>query len=169
MLLKVKKTLAGLWSLIVGLKITGHNFCSPQLTVHYPREEVTNLDGFNGHVELVPSPKDPMLPKCIACGACARNCPSQCISLDFEKIEPAAQEGEDSESGGKKKKSQKKVTRFTLDFNYCSLCGLCVRSCPVGSLRFSSDVYLAGFDPQEFRMDLLERMRGQIATQGEKD
>lgn len=160
--------MSGLCSLIVGLRITGHNFFRPQLTVHYPREEVTNLDGFNGHVELVPSPKDPMLPKCIACGTCARNCPSQCISLDFEKIEPAEREGEDPQSGGKKKKSRKKVTRFTLDFNYCSLCGLCVRTCPVDSLRFSRDVYLAGFDPREFRLDLLERMRGQADSKGDK-
>jgi NADH-quinone oxidoreductase subunit I len=31
----------------------------------------------------------------------------------------------------------------------------------VGSLRFSEDVYLAGFTKQEFEYDLLTRLRGQ--------
>ena len=50
----IQKTLKGLWSLIVGLKVTGKEFCRPWITVHYPRQEVTNLDTYRGHIDLVP-------------------------------------------------------------------------------------------------------------------
>ena len=46
------KTLKSLWSLVVGLKITGVELWKPWLTVHYPRQEVDNVASFRGHIEL---------------------------------------------------------------------------------------------------------------------
>lgn len=174
MVKKIKQTFTDLWSLVVGLKVTGKNFFQPQLTVHYPRETVDTLDGYRGHVELVPKKNDPFNPICIACGTCAKICPSNCITLHVKKVtEPApSAKKEDSASqepvqnnqkaaSPKKTKTKRVLEAFELNYNYCSLCGLCAQSCPLGGLRFSKNVYLAGVSPKEFEFDLLARMRSQ--------
>ena len=73
------KTLKGLWSLIVGLKITGVELVKPWLTVHYPRQEVTNLSSFRGHIELMPAAGDPLTSRCIMCWKCVEICPVDAI------------------------------------------------------------------------------------------
>ncbi len=164
-----QSTLQGIKSLFVGLKVTGHNFVMPQITVHYPRQVVTNLDTYRGHVELVAKENDPMTAKCIMCGQCAKACPSNCIELVVrkEEVEPEpaakADDGQGEEAAPKapaKKKVKRVLDRFMLNYNYCSLCGQCVQTCPADSLRFSNNSYLAGFSREDFVFDLLQRMRG---------
>ena len=46
----------------------------------------------------------------------------------------------------------------------CSLCGLCVQTCPVSSLAFSKDVYLAGGSRKDFEFDLLKRLRDRAGS-----
>lgn len=144
---------AGLWSLVVGLFITGKNFALPQLTVHYPRQAVPNLDTYRGHIELVAKDNDPTQPRCLACQLCATACPSQCIKIVIAK------ETVDKEQPPAKKAPKKRPEAFYLNYNLCSLCGMCVQSCPADSLMFSRDVYLAGYARQDFEYDLMERMR----------
>ncbi|WP_035243840.1 4Fe-4S binding protein [Desulfonatronovibrio hydrogenovorans] len=173
MIKTLREALTGVWSMLVGLKITGKNFFQPQITVHYPRKTVESLEGYRGHIELVPKDDDPAATKCIACGTCYQLCPSSCINLRTRQ----------QPSGSKQmlpphpdmaflplELKQKfihphEVVRepesFHLDYNYCSLCGLCVQNCPANALRFSSDVYLAGYSRQEFEYDLLARLRYQ--------
>ncbi len=167
-----QSTLQGIKSLLVGLKVTGVNFVMPQITVHYPRQVVTNLETYRGHIDLVPKEDDPMTPKCILCGQCAKACPSNCIELVIRKEETIeepppeakaeAAKGEDAPAKAAPKKKVKRILdAFMLDYNYCSLCGQCVQTCPVSSLEFSTDAYLAGYSREEFVFDLLKRMRGQ--------
>ncbi len=82
---RLRDTAVGLWSLLVGLKVTAMNFVRPEITIHYPREVSPTLEGFRGHIELVPSEEDPSKSKCIACGNCVRTCPSACITMKSEK------------------------------------------------------------------------------------
>ncbi|MGM0538584.1 MAG: 4Fe-4S dicluster domain-containing protein [Thermodesulfobacteriota bacterium] len=165
---KFNDTIMGLWSLLVGLKVTAFNFTRPQVTVHYPRQTVPSLEGYRGHIELIPQDDDPLKPKCIACNTCVRMCPSCCISLTA--IKPQKKAAEDKETSGaesgekpKPKKAKPELESFVLDYNYCSLCGQCVQNCPVDALRYTSDVYLAGFSRQEFVFDLLARLHDQAA------
>ncbi|MBS3779645.1 MAG: 4Fe-4S binding protein [Desulfovermiculus sp.] len=169
---KFQDTIMGLWSLLVGLKVTAYNFARPEVTVHYPRKTVPSLEGYRGHIELVPSQENPLKSKCIACMTCARMCPSACISLTAskpKKKEAESQEADGSESGekSKAKKAKPELESFVLDFNYCCLCGLCVQNCPADALRFSSEVYLAGFSRQEFVFDLLARLQSQAEQTGQ--
>ena len=158
---KIWYDVAGLWSLIVGLKVTGSYFFRDQVTVHYPRKTVDNLESFRGPIELVPNPDDPESPKCIACMTCVTVCPGGCISVTKQKKARAGpvEPGMDKEGGGKdgRKKAPKRPSAFTYDYTLCSLCGLCVENCPVHSIRFSDRGYLAGFDKDAFVFDLLER------------
>jgi NADH-quinone oxidoreductase subunit I len=168
----IRNNLARLWSLIVGLKVTGKYFASPQITVHYPRRTVENLSTFHGPIELVPNPKDPTKPKCIACLQCASACPSNCLTV---MMKPAAkptpeelQAQKEAEAKGQKvkKTAPKEPGKFTYDFTLCSLCGICVETCPVESLRFSNDAYLASTDKKDFFYDLLARLAKQAERGG---
>lgn len=159
--------LKGVWSLLVGLRVTGAEFAKKQVTVHYPRQVVDNITTFRGHIELVGKPKDPAVPKCISCMMCQSVCPSGCIIVKKSpKIKPTEEELRAAEEAGKpapKPKAVKTPKGLLLDYNLCSLCGLCVQNCPVGSLRFSTDVYLAGFERKDFEYDLVKRLKEQAA------
>ncbi|MFO7727088.1 MAG: 4Fe-4S binding protein [Desulfonatronovibrio sp.] len=173
MIKTLRQAVTGVWSMLVGLKVTGRSFFQPQITVHYPRNTVESLEGYRGHIELVPQEKDPYQSKCIACGTCVLLCPSQCISLRVDKRNLPRKVNRSGHPGMKEmpldlkhkhvhpEKMDKKPRYFHLDFNYCSLCGLCVQNCPTGALRFSSDVYLAGYSRKEFEYDLLARLNYQ--------
>ena len=172
----IRKTLSGLWSLIVGLKVTGKEFCKPWLTVHYPRQEVTNLDTYRGHIDLVSLPDNLAEPRCVVCGRCEEICPSGCIRIEMH-LPGEGQTTENTQrnlllisnvplpnsSAREPVNSSDKILRildgFYLNYNLCSLCGLCVQNCPVSSLTFSSDVYLAGRTREDFEFDLIQRLK----------
>jgi len=162
-------TFRGLYSLLVGLGVTRNNLFRSSVTVHYPRE-TTYLEGFRGPVELSPSEDDPEKPKCNACGNCVRICPSACLYMKATKPKKKeaeedtsfdGQTTEENKTEKSSKKSKPELQSFVLDFTYCSQCGLCVQNCPVGSLRFSHDVFLAGFSRDEFVFDLLAKLKKQ--------
>jgi NADH-quinone oxidoreductase subunit I len=163
--LNIKNKLADIWSLIIGLKVTGKYFISPQLTVHYPRQTVNNITSFHGPVELVANPDNPERPKCIVCLQCASACPSGCLTVEGKKPqEPSPEEiqaKKEAEARGEKvkKSAPKELEKFIYDYTLCSLCGTCVETCPVDSLRFSSRSYLASTSKQGFVYDLLEQIR----------
>lgn len=173
------KTLQGLWSLVVGLKITGVELFKPWLTVHYPRQEVENLPSYRGHIELVPAADDPLNPRCIMCWKCVEICPSRCISLRMHAT------GEDSATAADDPglllapemkspysthlapppdKIARVLDSYRLNYSLCSLCGLCVQSCPVDAIRFSRNAYLVGTSRQSFELDLLARLKSQAAS-----
>ena len=169
----IQKTLKGLWSLIVGLKVTGKEFCRPWITVQYPRQEVSNLDSYRGHIELVSQPNEPKKPLCIVCKRCEEVCPSGCIRVEGHLPGDAFVEtrqlllisnvrlpgSSSKEPICSTDKALRILDSFTLNFNLCSLCGLCVQSCPVSSLTFSKDVYLAGRTRKDFEFDLIKRLK----------
>ncbi|MGX9364471.1 4Fe-4S binding protein [Desulfoplanes sp. PS50] len=151
----IRQAIKGLYSLIIGLGITGRALFSKTKTVHYPRQTVDNIDTYHGHIEFVPTDEPSHFSKCIACGTCVRNCPSQCITMEKAELPPEI--GEDGKL--QKPKKAKYPSLFEVDYNYCSLCGQCVENCPTKALRFSTDVYLAGFSRSDFDYDLIERSR----------
>lgn len=165
----VFENLKRLWSLIVGLRVTGQNYVQPQITVHYPRQTVgDSISTFRGHIELIGKPKQPEVAKCICCMLCVTSCPSSCIKVVKKKEpkpDPAAEAPKDMATPTpekvappKKKKALKTPSKWTVDFNLCSLCGTCVEVCPVKSLRFSDNSYLASYDSNDFKYDLLAEL-----------
>jgi formate hydrogenlyase subunit 6/NADH:ubiquinone oxidoreductase subunit I len=111
----------GFWSLIVGLKVTGGHMLRRRVTIYYPHE-VPDVAKWGGPIELVRFPETGTH-DCIACNACVRVCPSECITVEGQRPE-----------GSKKLRA----TLFHLDFSTCSLCGLCVDVCPTDTLRYST-------------------------------
>ena len=175
----IRKTLTGLWSLIVGLKVTGIEFFKPGVTVHFPRKEVTNLGTYRGHIELVARQDDRNQSKCIVCRRCEEICPSGCIRIEMHV--PGQEKCRGSQelllvsnvvlAGSCKKDPISQDTDilrvldgFYLNYNLCSLCGLCVQNCPVCSLEFSKDVYLAARSRKDFEYELLGRLEARASS-----
>ena len=173
----VSEAATGLKSLLVGLGITGRAFARPAVTVIYPRQEVDNLDTYRGHVELIGREDNPAMPRCIACGACTRACPSQCLSVacpisggggSHEAQEGVEMAGEliarAAVMAPAPQKGCKVPGAFSYDYSLCSLCGQCVKACPVDSLRFSGHAYFVGASRADFRLDLLARLTRQAVN-----
>ncbi len=171
------KKIKGLWSLVVGLFITGKYFCSPTLTTFYPRQTVDPEaeSSYRGPIELVGSPKDPATPKCISCMLCVQACPSGCITVkkspapamtpeEQKAFDEAVARGENP----KKPAAPKNPSLWHYDFTLCSLCACCVEACPVDSIAFSHELYLAGRRREDFTMDLLARLKRTAAKQAAK-
>jgi len=135
----------GLWSLLMGMRVTIGQFFQPKVTVQYPHEALKMPPRFRGHIELV---RDPETGKaiCYACKLCERACPSDCITVEGVKLE------------GDKKKS---VSEFRLDFTKCSLCGSCVEACKSGAIRYTRDYNLASTRKEDFVMDLFKRLEAE--------
>lgn len=148
----------GLKSLVIGLGVTGKAFCQPGVTVIYPKQEVDNLASFRGHVELIGKEDNPAVARCVACGACVKGCPSNCITI---LCPVPAKEGESgpAKMGPAPQKGSKTPGEFIVDFSLCSLCGQCARICPVDSLQFSNNPYMVSFDRKDFQIDLIARLK----------
>ncbi len=131
----------GLISLFIGMGITFKEFFKPTVTVSYPYETLTMCEKYRGHIELVAN--EDGKPKCVACGLCQRACPSGCISLAGKKPE------------GEKKKV---LSKYTLDFTRCSLCGSCVEACNFSAIEYSKEYNLASTRREDFIFDLLKRL-----------
>jgi NADH-quinone oxidoreductase subunit I len=63
------------------------------------------------------------LTTCIACEACARACPANCITIDRQRV--AGRKGF-------------QVASFRIDYGKCLFCGLCIEPCPVDCIFMGS-------------------------------
>jgi NADH-quinone oxidoreductase subunit I len=174
------KALKGLWSLAVGLRITAVELVKPQITVHYPRQEVMNLATYRGHIELVPQDAEPQTPRCIMCWRCVDICPSRCITLRMHvkgeeagraadlglRLSPDVLLADSQHRTPPPDQIERILDVYRLNFSLCSLCGLCVQSCPVDAIRFTGNAYLVGTTRQTFDIDLLGRLKQRAASRG---
>ena len=132
----------GIKSLAIGMKITNRELFIKPVTLQYPHEALKMTPRYRGHVELIKNPET-YTHNCVACGMCAKGCPSDCITVESKKV--AGVKG-------------KVVTAYILDFTRCSLCGECVENCNFGALTFSNEYNLASTRKQDFIYNLLERL-----------
>jgi NADH-quinone oxidoreductase subunit I len=134
--------LIGAKSLIVGMIVTAKRLFKPIITVQYPYQKLTMTPNFRGHIEFIKF-DDTRTHHCVACGLCARICPSHVIKLQGEK-----------EKAGSKKVGR----RYVIDFSKCSHCGLCVDVCPEQTLKFSREYELVFFERWDTVINLMARL-----------
>jgi len=111
----------GAKSLVVGLGVTGRHLVRRPVTLLYPHQ-TPDASRWNGPIDLKTFAAT-LTHDCIACNACVRVCPSDCITVDGRRPE-----------GSKKMRA----TKFLIDFSTCSLCGLCIDVCPTDTLEYST-------------------------------
>ena len=141
----------GLWSLLIGMKVTIREFFRKKVTEQYPENRATlkMADRFRGTLTLVKDEQGQY--KCIACGICQNVCPNQTISLTGEMIETA---------DGKKKKV---LTDYRYDLGSCTFCQLCVTSCPHGAIEFDQKFEHAVFTRAKLVLHLNENKTASAA------
>lgn len=113
--------------LIKGLILTLSRFLNPNtcVTEQYPDERPKLPPRFRGLPELQMGQDG--REKCVACGLCARVCPSQCITV----------EGDEDETHRRYPKI------YELDSFRCIFCGFCEEACPVRAIILSDTFELA--------------------------
>ncbi|MDD5657101.1 MAG: NADH-quinone oxidoreductase subunit I [Elusimicrobia bacterium] len=105
-----KRVAGDAWAFAQGLWITLRYLFKPAVTVQYPTEKLVPYDAFRGALLFDAS-------SCIACGLCAKACPSSCIALE-------------GQVNAETKKRLPRVEWYTLDLGKCNFCGLCQEACP---------------------------------------
>jgi NADH-quinone oxidoreductase subunit I len=124
-----KNTWDGIWTVLVGMKITFKHLFTPAVTIQYPFVKV-QLPERARHRLFV------NIDDCIGCDQCARACPVNCIDIETVKSVPGDELG--TTSNGKKKALW--ITSFTIDFAKCCCCQLCVFPCPTECI-YMTDTY----------------------------
>lgn len=139
----VTEILTGSKSLAVGLWITLKRLFTRIVTVQYPRQKLTMTPQFRGHIEAIRF-DDTKTHHCVACGLCARICPSHVIKVQGEKTQAS---------------SLKRGNQYFIDFSKCSLCGLCVDYCPEQTLKFSHEYELVFYSRWDTVIDIMGRLK----------
>lgn len=132
--------ITGLWTILVGMKLTLTYFFSKPVTMQYPDERWTLPERFRGMVKCDTD-------KCIACLVCANTCPVSCITIESEKAEiPKSVLNVET---GKEVKKIKDITKFQIDISRCLYCGLCTEGCPTGAIQMSHEYETSCHSRQE--------------------
>jgi len=118
----------GFKSLLTGMGITGKEIGGKSVTLRYPHEEPELSGAFRSVIQLVRF-EETGSHDCIACMQCVKICPSTCITIEGGKVEGI---------------KGKRADLFEIDFALCSLCGLCVDTCPTETLEYSKHYDDAG-------------------------
>jgi NADH-quinone oxidoreductase subunit I len=143
-----KNVWLGLYTVLVGMKITIHHLFVKNVTVQYPNVKPIDQAGTdrmpdNARNRLFMDYED-----CNGCMGCSRACPVNAITLDTIKVTP----GDDVptlKSGGKRGLW---VAEYNIDFMKCCFCGLCVDACPTGSVKFTTEFEYSSYDKENLKV-----------------
>ena len=141
----------GIWTILIGMKVTVKHLFVPAVTIQYPDIKVPLPERARNRLYV-------NMDDCIGCDQCARACPVNCIEIETVKSLPAEDLG--TTSNGKKKALW--VTKFDIDIAKCCYCQLCVFPCPTDCI-YMTDVYeFSEFDRGDLVYHFSTLMQSQI-------
>jgi NADH-quinone oxidoreductase subunit I len=117
---------AGIWTVLVGMRLTFWHLFTPSVTLQYPDEKWELPPG--ARAQLFNNFDD-----CIGCGFCAKVCPVDCIYIETVKTGP----GEDLGKASTGNPKRLHVLRFDIDMAKCCYCNLCTIPCPTECLQMT--------------------------------
>ncbi|MBU6392242.1 MAG: NADH-quinone oxidoreductase subunit I [Planctomycetota bacterium] len=120
--------------LIKGLALTLKRFLNPNtcVTMQYPDERPKLSSRFRGLPELQIG-KDGR-ERCIACGLCAKVCPSQCIYVE----------------GASDEETQRRYPKiYELNASRCIFCGFCEEACPARAVMLRDTFELSSYASED--------------------
>src|SRR3989339_2038083 len=125
----LKNTFDGIFTVLVGMKVTFKHLFTPAVTIQYPDVKVKLPERVRNRLYV-------NMDDCIGCDQCSRACPVSCIEIETVKSIP----GEDLGITSNGKKKALWVTKFNIDIAKCCYCQLCVFPCPTECI-YMTDVY----------------------------
>jgi len=124
-----KNIYLGIWTVLVGMKVTFLHLFTPAVTIQYPDVKLKLPDRARNRLYV-------NMDDCIGCDQCSMACPVNCITIETLKSTSDVDLG--LTSVGTKKRLY--VPRFDIDIAKCCYCGLCVYPCPTECIKMT-DVY----------------------------
>ncbi len=149
----LKNTWLGIWTVLVGMKITFKHLFTPSVTIQYPDVKVALPDRVRNRLYV-------NMDDCIGCDQCARACPVECIEIETVKSLPTEDLGKTS--NGKKKALW--VTTFNIDIAKSCYCQLCVFPCPTECIYMTDSYEFSEYD----RNDLVYKFATLTPTEVEE-
>jgi NADH-quinone oxidoreductase subunit I len=119
----------GVFTVLVGMKITWRHLFTPAVTIQYPDVKLKLPERARNRLYV-------NMDDCIGCDQCSMACPVDCIIIETIKSTPDVDLG--LTSVGTKKRLY--VPVFDIDIAKCCYCGLCVYPCPTECIKMT-DVY----------------------------
>ena len=119
----------GIWTVLIGMKVTFRHLFTPAVTIQYPDVRLKLPERARNRLYV-------NMDDCIGCDQCSAACPVSCIEIETVKSVPGSDLG--TTSTGQKKRLW--VTKFDIDIAKCCYCALCVYPCPTECIKMT-DVY----------------------------
>lgn len=126
-----KSIWTGIYTVLVGMKITFMHLFEKNVTIQYPNVNPLVKAGGDKMPEIARNRLLLHPERCNGCTSCARACPVNCISIETIKVVPEDPEQPLMEDGSKRKLW---VAKYNIDFAKCCFCGLCTTVCPTEAI-----------------------------------
>ncbi len=127
-------------SILIGLGITLRYCFSKTITVQYPDVPPTTRPRWRGFHRIE-------LEQCIACAACAKICPVECIRVERDKPRKIDKEKGVAAGGA--------LLAYEIDYTKCIMCGLCVETCPTSCLHMEDNHDISCYRRQDCVTDFV--------------
>lgn len=153
----------GIYTVLIGMKITIDHMFRKNVTVQYPNVHPLKEAGADKMPENARNRLFLDIDLCNGCGGCARACPVNCITVNTVKVTP----GDDAPPLKNGEKRGLWVTNYQIDFAKCCFCALCIEPCPTKAIYMTTEFEYSTYD----RKDLLytfSRMTPEEAKQKEE-
>ncbi|MBN2561273.1 MAG: NADH-quinone oxidoreductase subunit I [Phycisphaerae bacterium] len=135
-------------TILIGMRVTLKYCFARTVTVQYPDMAPVIQPRYRGFHWWEAQ-------KCIACDACARACPIDCIYI--EKSGPRKMLKETGIAAGGA------IERYAIDYSKCLFCGLCAAPCPTSCLHMGDNHDLSAYTRSEMVVEFTE-----LALQGKQ-
>lgn len=114
---------------VKGFAVTFKRLFAPKITIQYPDEKRLMAPRYRGLPSLRTDPESGEA-LCVACGLCARICPTSCLDMHVVPSDEGDRE----------------LGEFILKAGRCMFCGLCSQVCPVDAITMSGEYELSVMD-----------------------